>query len=76
MIWAWLRHKAISREGCPPLLQGFHSQEALEMVKTHVRHLMGEAVMQFDASIVRLPKLQAVQVISSSPPPSFPHLGL
>lgn len=48
------------------LVQGFHSQEALEMVKTHVRHLMGEAVMQYDASVVRLPKLQAVQV----PPPS------
>jgi len=48
------------------LTEGFHSQEALEMVKTHVRHLMGEAVMQYDASVVRLPKLQAVQMYVTS----------
>ena len=42
--------------------QGIHSKEALEMVKEHVRTLMGQATLAYDSAIVRMPKLQAVQV--------------
>ena len=47
------------------ILQGIHSQEALELVKSHVRSLMGPAVMHHDSSVIKLPKLQAVQVHST-----------
>ena len=49
-------------------LQGIHSQEALEMVKNHVRNLMGPAIMHNDSSFVKLPKLQAVQASSVNSP--------
>lgn len=32
------------------------------MVKEHVRMLMGQATLAYDAAIVKMPKLQAVQV--------------
>ena len=32
------------------------------MVKEHVRTLMGQATLAYDSAIVRMPKLQAVQV--------------
>ena len=46
------------------LTEGIHSREALDMVKEHVRMLMGEAAKAFSSAIIKMPKVQAVQVCS------------
>ena len=43
------------------LTEGIHSQEALEMVREHVRTLMGPTSMAFSNQLVKMPKLQSVQ---------------
>lgn len=43
-------------------MQGIHSAEAVEIVKEHVRAMMGQAVMAHNSTLIKMPKLQAVQV--------------
>ena len=44
------------------LTEGIHSKEALELVKEHVRAIMGPASMGFSNSPVIISRLQAAQV--------------
>ena len=53
------------------LTSGIHSAEALDMVKDHVRSIMGQAAMAFPNTMLQMSKLQAAQVWSDSWP-GFP----
>lgn len=44
------------------LTEGIHSKEALDMVKDHVRSIMGPAAMAFANTMLQISKLQAAQV--------------
>jgi Protein of unknown function (DUF760) len=46
------------------LTEGIHSQEALDLVKDHIRGIMGPASMAFGNATIRMSKLQAAQVRS------------
>lgn len=48
------------------LTEGIHSKEALDMVKDHVRSIMGPAAMAFANTMLQISKLQAAQVYAAS----------
>ena len=55
------------------LTDGIHTKEALDLVREHVRGIMGPAAVAFSNAMIKMSKLQAAQVghISCSP-----HRGL
>lgn len=44
------------------LTEGIHTREALELVKDHIRGIMGPASLAFGNATIRMSKLQAAQV--------------
>lgn len=44
------------------LTEGIHSKEALDMVRDHVRSIMGPATVAFPNTMLQMSKLQAAQV--------------
>jgi hypothetical protein len=44
------------------LTEGIHSREALDMVKEHIRNIMGPASVAFAEASIRMSTLQAAQV--------------
>lgn len=44
------------------LTEGIHTQEALDLVKDHMRAVMGPAAIQYGDATIRMAKLQAAQV--------------
>lgn len=48
------------------LTEGIHSREALEMVKEHLRSMMGSAAGAFSNAGVKMSKLQMTQVYAAS----------
>ncbi|KAK9820618.1 hypothetical protein WJX72_012335 [[Myrmecia] bisecta] len=48
------------------LTEGIHTKEALEMVKEHVRNIMGPASVAYSNSMIKMSKLQAAQVYAAS----------
>ena len=44
------------------LTEGLHSKEALDMVRDHVRSIMGPAAVAFPNTMLQMSKLQAAQV--------------
>lgn len=44
------------------LTEGIHTLEALELVKDHIRSIMGPATIAFGNATIRMSKLQAAQV--------------
>ncbi len=47
------------------LTEGVHSREALDMVKDHVKNVMGPAAAAYGQTMLKMSKLQAAQVRSS-----------
>ena len=48
------------------LTEGVHSREALDLVKEHVRGVLGPASTAFSNAVVRMSRLQAAQVYAAS----------
>ncbi|KAK9813991.1 hypothetical protein WJX73_008402 [Symbiochloris irregularis] len=48
------------------LTEGIHSKEALDMVKDHLRSVMGQAALAFPNTMLQMSKLQAAQVYKTS----------
>lgn len=46
-------------------MEGIHSEEAIEMVKTHVLSVVGNAGMSFSQATILMSKLQMAQVSSA-----------
>ena len=44
------------------LTEGVHSREALEVVKDHVKNVMGPAAIAYSNTVLKMSKLQAAQV--------------
>ena len=44
------------------LTEGIHTKEALDLVKEHVRGIMGPAAMSFANAMIKMSRLQAAQV--------------
>lgn len=44
------------------LTEGIHTKEALDLVKEHVKGIMGPAAMAFSTSMIKMSRLQAAQV--------------
>jgi hypothetical protein len=47
------------------LTEGIHTKEALDLVREHVRGIMGPAAVAFSNAMIKMSRLQAAQVISS-----------
>jgi hypothetical protein len=48
------------------LTEGVHSREALEVVKDHVKNVMGPAAIAYSNTVLKMSKLQAAQVYATS----------
>ena len=46
------------------LTEGIHTREALDLVREHVRGIMGQAAMAFSNAMVKMSRLQAAQARS------------
>lgn len=46
------------------LTEGIHTKEALELVRDHVRGIMGPAAVAFSNAMIKMSRLQAAQVNS------------
>ena len=44
------------------LTEGIHTKEALDLVREHVRGIMGPAAVAFSNAMIKMSKLQAAQV--------------
>jgi hypothetical protein len=49
------------------LTEGVHSREALEVVKDHVKNVMGPAAIAYSNTVLKMSKLQAAQVWRATP---------
>ena len=47
------------------LTEGIHTKEALDLVREHVRGIMGPAAVAFSNAMIKMSRLQAAQVIGS-----------
>ncbi|CAK0743020.1 hypothetical protein CVIRNUC_001438 [Coccomyxa viridis] len=55
-----------SQETLKALTEGIHTKEALDLVKEHVRGIMGPAAMSFANAMIKMSRLQAAQVYAAS----------
>lgn len=58
------------------LTEGIHTKEALDLVREHVRGIMGPAAVAFSNSMIKMSKLQAAQVDPRSLQPTQRLTGL
>ena len=49
----WLHEQALT--------EGIHTREALDLVREHVRGIMGQAAMAFSNAMIKMSRLQAAQ---------------
>ncbi len=52
------------------LTDGIHTKEALDLVREHVRGIMGPAAVAFSNAMIKMSKLQAAQVGPLPPQPT------
>ncbi|CAL5219382.1 g1204 [Coccomyxa viridis] len=55
-----------SQETLKSLTEGIHTKEALDLVREHVRGIMGPAAVAFSNAMIKMSKLQAAQVYAAS----------